>query len=81
MASELIKVEYRIKEKPVYFITRYCQFGDEVSVSEEGEFRDPVAARRAAIALRYQECTFQGVAQDDPRVIGPKPLTYSTAPA
>ncbi len=76
--SELVKVEYRVKEKKTYFITRYCQFGDGVSISEEGEFRDLLSAQRAANALTIAECRFQGVAEDDPRVSGPEPLALNT---
>jgi hypothetical protein len=81
MTSELVQVEYRIKEKTVYFITRYCQFGDGGSITEEGEFRDILSAHRAASAMRNQECIFQGVDQNDPRIIGPEPLQYSNDPA
>ena len=74
--SELVKVEYRVKAKTTYFITRYCQFGDGASVSEQGEFRDRLTAHRAAEGLCMAEARFQGISEDDPRLVWPEPLVY-----
>lgn len=75
--SKLEKLEYRVREKTVYFVTRYCQYGDGGSVSEEGEFRDPLSAQRAALALCEWERMKIGADADDPRITGPEPIVYS----
>lgn len=74
--SELVKVEYRVKEKTTYFVTRFCQFGDGASVTEEGEFTDSMSAYRSARALCISEARFQGIEESDPRIVWPDPLQY-----
>lgn len=82
--NDLIKLEYRVKEKTVYFVTRYCIVGDEestgTSITEEGYFLDSLTAQRAALALCASDHAREGLPDDDPRVIGPEPLVYG-APA
>lgn len=83
--SDLKKIEYRVKEKTVYFITRYCEVGDEisggVSVTEEGEFSDAMKAQRAAMALCKEDHCRRGLPDDDPRIVWPEPVQYSAIPA
>lgn len=78
--SELKKLEYRVKEKTVWFITRYCEYGDDqmtgVSITEEGEFDDALKAQRAAVALCEHEAD-ETVGRDDPRIIFPDPIKYN----
>lgn len=78
--SELQQLEYQVREKKVFFITRYCAVGDDksggVSVTEEGEFRDPLSAQRAAVALMKADHAREGIPDDDPRLKGPEPLVY-----
>lgn len=66
------KLEYRVKEKTVYFVTRFCEVGDAVSVSEEGEFNDPLSAHRAAKSLALLEAKSWGIEDGDPSLIYPE---------
>lgn len=83
--TDLLKLEYRVKKKTVYFVTRYCQVGDEVSsgssITEEGYFLDSLTAQRVALALCASDHARDGLPDGDPRVIGPEPLVYGALPA
>lgn len=82
--TDLLKLEYRVKEKTVYFVTRYCQVGDAestgTSITEEGYFLDRLTAQRAAKALCSADHARDGIPDGDPRVSGPEPLDYSNMP-
>lgn len=82
--TDLKMLEYRVKEKTVYFVTRHCVVGDEesvgVSTTEEGFFLDQLTAQRAAIALCAVDHCRRGLPDDDPRIVPPAPLTYSGDP-
>lgn len=69
--TNLNKLEYRVKEKTVFFVTRYCKVGDSVSLSTEGEFANSLTAHRAAKALAKLEATTWGIDIDDERLIFP----------
>lgn len=72
ISESLIKCEYRVRTRTVYFITRYCVVGDKEAIgsacTEEGDFRDEVAARRAAKAFAEFERKRWEVGEDDQRV-------------
>jgi hypothetical protein len=80
--SGLMKLEYRVKEKTIWYVTRYCQHGDGEmsghSITEEGRFDDPLQAHRAANALCRYDALSYGVQVDDPRIVFPEPLDLST---
>ncbi len=82
--SGLMKLEYRVKAKTIYYVTRYCEHGDaEVSghsITDEGRFDDPMQAHRAANALCRYDALSYGVHVDDPRVVFPTPLEYASEP-
>lgn len=69
--TDLKKIEYRVKEKKVFFITRYCEVGNGSSVSEEGSFDCPLKAHRSAVALAKLEALSWGIKEDDDRLFYP----------
>lgn len=74
-----LKLEYRVKKKTTYFVTRYCEFENCASVTTEGEFEDQLMADRAATALALLEANSWGIGKDDASLIYPKP-EYNNGP-
>lgn len=70
--TKLKTLEYRVKEKTVYYITRFCEVGGSCSVTEEGQFNDPLSAHRAAKSLALLEAKSWGIEDGDPSLIYPK---------
>lgn len=83
--SGLVKLEYRVKPRTIWFITRYCEHGDELtvgySITEEGTFADPLSAQRAANALCAADAASYGVLADDERVVCPGLFKYASSPS
>ena len=73
------KLEYRVKKKTTYFVTRYCEFDSGASITTEGEFNDQLMADRAAIALAKTEAKSWGMDDNDPSLIYPTPK-YTSEP-
>lgn len=78
--TKLHTLEYRVKEKTVYYVTRFCSVGDAASISEEGQFNDPLSAHRAAKSLALLEAKSWGLEDGDPSLIYPEIKYTETEP-